>query len=168
MLPKIMPKNFPSIKQKNTSFVKIYPEQGFKLQFDGCSKSNPGLSGAGAVIYYNDGEVWSDSLFVGENNTNNQAEYAGLLLGLKRASDMDIKSLRVEGDSLLVINQMKGHYKCSSSNLFELYQEAKSLLLHFDSIHFNHIYRNENKRADQLSNIAVEKYIQRLALEDKF
>jgi ribonuclease HI len=168
MLPKILSKNFPQIISNNSNFVKIYPESTYKLQFDGCSKSNPGLSGAGAVIYYNEDEVWSNDFFVGVNNTNNQAEYAGLLLGLKRAKDMDIKSLYVEGDSLLVINQMKGQYKCSSSNLFELYQEAKSLLLHFDSIQFNHIYRNQNKRADQLSNIAVEKYIQMLSLENKF
>jgi len=165
MLPKFLPK---IIQKNNSNFVKIYPEYGFKLQFDGCSKSNPGLAGAGAVIYYNDCEVWSGEFFVGENNTNNQAEYAGLLLGLKRAKDMDIKTLYVEGDSLLVINQMKGQYKCSSSNLFELYQEAKSLVLHFESIYFNHIYRNENKRADHLSNIAVEKYIQRLVIENKF
>ena len=147
---------------------KIYPEFDFKLMFDGGSRGNPGLSGAGAVLYHLDDEIWCDSFFVGVNATNNHAEYAGLIMGLQHAKDLNIKCLKVEGDSLLVINQMKGHYKCTSSNLFELYQEAKSLLLHFDSIHFNHIYRNENKRADQLSNIAVEKYIQRLALEDKF
>jgi ribonuclease HI len=156
-----MSKILPIIKNKNNNInsIKIFPEVScFKLQFDGCSKGNPGLAGAGAVIYYNEGEVWSSDFFVGINATNNQAEYAGLILGLKRAIEMEIKSLVVEGDSLLVINQMKGIYKCNSQNLFELYDEATKLTQNFDNIYFNHILRNYNKRADQLSNNAVDKY----------
>ena len=48
MLPKIAKK----MKQVATpDVVKKYP---FKLKFDGCSKGNPGLAGAGAVLYLND------------------------------------------------------------------------------------------------------------------
>jgi ribonuclease HI len=53
---------------------------------------------------------------------------------------------------------MKGVYKCKSPNLFDLYEEAKKLTENFDNIYFNHILRNYNKRADQLSNNAVDKY----------
>jgi ribonuclease HI len=154
-----MSRILPIIKNNNINVMKIFPEASYKLQFDGCSKNNPGLAGAGAVIYYNEGEIWSADFFVGTNATNNHAEYAGLILGLKRAIEMDIKSLVVEGDSLLVINQMKGVYKCKSSNLFELYETAKNLTENFDNIYFNHILRNYNKRADQLSNNAVDKYL---------
>jgi ribonuclease HI len=76
----------------------------FKLKFDGCSKSNPGISGAGAVIYKDDEELWGDNFFVGLSATNNHAEYAGLILGLEKAIQINIKRLIVEGDSLLVIN----------------------------------------------------------------
>ena len=131
----------------------------YVMRFDGCSKQNPGLAGAGAVIYKNDEEIWSDSFFVGENVTNNHAEYAGLILGLQNAISMDIKDLHVEGDSLLVINQLLGKYKCNSPNLYDLYERAKTLIYTFEIITFEHILRNKNKRADQLANIAVEKYV---------
>ena len=90
---------------------KLNKEFDYLLKFDGCSKGNPGLAGAGAVIYHDNKEIWYDSFFVGEKFTNNHAEYAGLILGLQQAKDMEIKSLRIEGDSQLVINQMKGIYK---------------------------------------------------------
>jgi ribonuclease HI len=53
---------------------------------------------------------------------------------------------------------MNGKYKCSSPNLIELYEKAKELESKFDKIHYQHIFRNMNKRADELSNIAVENY----------
>ena len=139
---------------------KIYPEFDFKLMFDGGSRGNPGLSGAGAVLYHLDDEIWCDSFFVGVNATNNHAEYAGLIMGLQHAKDLNIKCLKVEGDSLLVINQMKGTYKCRSGNLIELYETAKELESHFHLIEFNHVLRNQNKRADELSNLAIDKYLE--------
>ena len=59
-------------KNKNNNFV---------MCFDGCSKGNPGPAGAGAVIYNNDEEIWSASLYLGKKETNNCAEYQGLILG---------------------------------------------------------------------------------------
>jgi ribonuclease HI len=138
---------------------KIYPEIGFTMNFDGCSKGNPGLGGAGAVIYYNNDEIWSGSFFVGENATNNHAEYAGLILGLQQAKELQINSLLVKGDSQLVINHMLGIYNCKSSNLIELYLKAKELEKDFDIINYEHVLRNSNKRADELSNIAVDDYL---------
>jgi ribonuclease HI len=134
------------------------------MQFDGCSKNNPGLAGAGAVIYHFDQEIWGEDFFVGEMFTNNHAEYAGLILGLQQAKLLGIKNLKVEGDSLLIINQMKGLYKCKSIHLIELYDKAKELEEYFDNIEFCHIFRNKNKRADELSNIAVDKYLSELKL----
>lgn len=131
----------------------------YKLQFDGCSKNNPGLAGAGAVIYKNGIEIWADHLFVGTNNTNNYAEYSGLLFGLEKAIELNIKALHIEGDSLLVINQMTGKYKCNSPNLIELYNKARILVSGFDDIMFVHIFRNKNVRADELSNNAVIEYL---------
>ena len=131
----------------------------YRMQFDGCSKKNPGLAGAGAVIYKDGKEIWSDHLFVGTNNTNNYAEYAGLILGLEKAIELNIKVLQVEGDSLLVINQMTGKYKCNSPNLIEQYNKSKILASDFDEIRFFHIFRNKNARADELSNNAVIEYL---------
>lgn len=144
---------------KQTNAIKAGPN--FKLQFDGCSKSNPGLAGAGAVIYDNitNDEIWNGSEFIGAKITNNHAEYRGLIIGLKQAKEMKMKQLIVEGDSMLVIKQMNGEYKVKSLHLLELYNEAKILEKGFECIHYKHIYRNNNKRADELSNIAVDNYL---------
>ena len=127
------------------------------LDNDKRSKSNPGIAGAGAVIYKFNKEISNKIQFVGNSSTNNEAEYTGLIIGLKDAINLGIKDLIVEGDSLLVINQMNGIYKVKSENLIELYKEATSLKNQFDYILFKHIYRSSNKRADELSNLAISK-----------
>ena len=153
---------FPQIKPKNKLVIEIPREQyefKFKMNFDGCSKGNPGVSGAGAVIYEENEEIWGDQCFVGEKFTNNHAVYAGLILGLQQAKKMNIKNILVEGDSQLVINQMTGIYNCNSPNLLDLYDKAKQIEKYFEKIHYQHVDRKFNKRADQLSNIAVMDYI---------
>ena len=160
MIPKILPQISNNIMQnRKQSEAKIFPEIEYKMQFDGCSKKNPGLAGAGAVIYKYDKEIWSNHLFVGTSATNNYAEYAGLILGLQQAIELNVKVLHVEGDSLLVINQMTGKYNCNSPNLIEQHNKAKELASKFDNINFVHIFRNKNVRADELSNHAVMNYL---------
>ena len=127
----------------------------YVLNFDGCSKGNPGPSGAGAVIYHNDAEIWSGHQFVGSHSTNNQAEYNGLLLGLNQAITLGIKQLHVRGDSMLVIKQMRGEFKVNSPNVIELYNSAKKLERQFEKVTYEHVYRHNNTRADELSNTGV-------------
>jgi ribonuclease HI len=154
MLKRLVRRN--SKNSKNSiNEAKIYPSTEYTLNFDGASKGNPGLSGAGAVIYKNGQEIWSSHKFVGYK-TNNQAEYSGLILGLKGAITLGITSLSVLGDSLLVINQVNNIYKVRSECLHELYKEAQALKTEFGFIEFNHVYREYNKRADELSNLALE------------
>ena len=144
---------FPKIRNPVTA--QVFPKPEYLLQFDGCSKGNPGLAGAGAVIFNYEKEIWGASKFVGAKTTNNEAEYSGLIMGLEKALDLGIKELAVEGDSLLVIKQMNGEFKVKSENLYTLYDVAKGLEKKFDSITFNHIYRSSNKRADELSNLCL-------------
>lgn len=127
----------------------------YKMYFDGCSKGNPGLAGAGAVIYKNDDEIWTQSKFIGKNETNNVAEYNGLIIGLEEAVHQNIKNLQVNGDSELVIKQMNNLYKVKAEKLLPLFNKAKKLQTNFTSIQFQHIYRKDNARADHLSNIAL-------------
>jgi len=148
-----------SITPNHKPIIKIIQTSGYTMFFDGCSKGNPGLAGAGAVIYNNEEEQWYGSTFVGKTATNNEAEYAGLIFGVQQALDMNIKSLVVKGDSQLVIRQMTGEYKCNSVNLLPFYEKAKKLEKEFDNIKFVHVLRNFNKRADELSNIAIKDYL---------
>ena len=165
MLPKIKTSIKTSIKDSTESVLSgTTSPLNFRMNFDGGSRGNPGISGCGAVIYHDGDEIWSDSFFVGINATNNHAEYAGLILGLQQAIEMNVKSILVQGDSELIINQMTGKYRCHSANLIELYNKAKELEAKFTEIRFQHVLRNFNKRADQLSNIAIQKYIENVSI----
>jgi len=125
------------------------------LLFDGCSKGNPGQAGCGAVIYKNNTEVWSSSKYLGKK-TNNQAEYFGLIMGLQQCINLKLCSVKVQGDSLLIINQMNLKYMVNSPLLVSLHQTASSLSSRIPIIQYEHIYRSENKRADQLANLALK------------
>ncbi len=133
-------------------------EEKYSLYFDGCSKGNPGLAGAGGVIYKNDEEICTYANFLGDNKTNNEAEYSSLLMGINMAIKHGIKTLYVYGDSQLVINQIIGKYSINSNKLKEYYDNINKKISFFDKIIFTHVLRDKNKRADELSNIALLDY----------
>jgi ribonuclease HI len=127
------------------------------LYFDGSAKP----TGCGAGVSMVDEakanvEVRFLSFPIVPLQTNNYTEYTGLVKGLEEALKMSVKSLTVRGDSLLVINQMKGVYKVKSDNLRPLYEHAVSLVTKFDHITWEHVYRDQNKRADELANQAAD------------
>ena len=128
----------------------------YELYFDGGANPNPGRAGAGAVVYKNNEEILCTSHFVGINQTNNEAEYTGLIKGFELALKNEIYDLTVKGDSQLVIKQMKGEYKVKAENLKILYSKAKELEGKFSSIIYLHVKREFNKRADQLATIGME------------
>ena len=128
----------------------------YVLFFDGCSKNNPGPSGAGAVLYHNGIEIWSTAVFVGHKETNNVAEYTGMIVGIKRAVEMGIRRLVVKGDSNLVVQQMNGKFRVNADHIKPLHATAKNIIRNFDSIQFVHVYRHLNQRADELSNMGLE------------
>lgn len=130
----------------------------YKLRFDGASKGNPGICGAGFLIYKDDKAIYKGYAVVSLKNTNNYAEYCAILLGIKKALELDIKSLTVEGDSNLVINQLNQKYEVRSENLKPLYEKIIETLIDLDEIIFEHIYRTKNTEADRLANLAIKKY----------
>lgn len=79
----------------------------------------------------------------------------GLIYGLEEANNRQIGDLLVKGDSQLVIRQMKGEYKVKADNLLHVYKQASTLSKKIGKIQFQHVYRNDNKRADLLSNLAL-------------
>ena len=123
----------------------------------GGSRGNPGLSGCGAILFDDKMEtVWKESQFVGSKATNNQAEYAGLILGLKAAVEREVTSLEIEGDSLLVVKQIAGEYKVRSAGLKPLHAEAMKLLAKIPQWSARNIPREENGLADELANNAMD------------
>ena len=127
-----------------------------RLYCDGAARGNPGPAGAGAVIVNPAGHIVAKiGKFLGEE-TNNVAEYMGLILGLRRAKAMGIKELDVLADSELVVKQLNGDYAVKAEHLQPLHAEAQALLKAFDQIEVRHIPREENGQADAMSNRAID------------
>jgi ribonuclease HI len=125
----------------------------YLLQFDGLSEPNPGVSTAGSVLFSpgSRSPVIERGEFI-DFATNNQAEYIGLIIGLKSAIELGIKELLIEGDSRLVIFQTEGKWKIKNEGLKPLLEKVKELLTHFTFIGLRHIYRKNNKYADKITN----------------
>jgi ribonuclease HI len=148
----------------NRRFISTKDSQkNYTLQFDGGSRGNPGTGGSGAVIYEGipsyGKEIWCGYFYLGSNISNNQAEYLGLIEGLRQAALMNIESLNVEGDSELIIKQVTGVYKVRNATLIKLNQEVKNIVKSFPKgtiLNYNHIPRSMNGRADLLGNIAMD------------
>ncbi|XP_055805200.1 uncharacterized protein LOC129874011 isoform X2 [Solanum dulcamara] len=125
------------------------------LEFDGASKGNPGLAGAGAVLRAADGSmVFRLREGVGVA-TNNVAEYRGVILGLRYALEKGFKHVKVKGDSKLVCMQTQGIWKCKNQNMAELSKIVKELKDQFMSFQINHMDRESNTEADAQANLAV-------------
>ena len=146
------------------SKVKILPIEGseYTLHFDGGARGNPGLGGCGWVICKGGVEIYAGMAPLGKC-TNNYAEYKGLEQGLLSALDKNYKTLTVYGDSLLVINQTNGIWKCRAENLAPILKDIIKLKGDFDRIEFLHVKRADNKRADELANEAMD--IQELSIQ---
>jgi ribonuclease HI len=123
---------------------------------DGAARGNPGPAGAGAVLVDESGDVVAElGRFLG-NQTNNVAEYEGLLLGLDRALELGATDLEVLADSQLVIRQLSGIYRVRNEGLRPLFERAKSLLARFRRVELRHIPREMNAAADEMSNRAID------------
>ncbi|HVP69014.1 MAG TPA: ribonuclease HI family protein [Anaeromyxobacteraceae bacterium] len=127
-----------------------------RLYTDGAARGNPGPAGAGAVIINENGHVVAKvGKYLGET-TNNVAEYTGMILGLRRAKAMGLRSLDVFADSELVVKQLNGEYQVKAEHLLPLYEEARALLKGFSEIEIRYIPREENAQADEMSNRAID------------
>ncbi len=127
-----------------------------RVYSDGAARGNPGPAGAGAVLVEPSGQV-IDRLgkFLG-TQTNNFAEYSGLLLGLRRARDLGVQEVEVYADSELMIRQLGGRYQVKSPSLRPLYEEALELLNGFQRVKLVHVPREMNAAADEMSNRAID------------
>jgi ribonuclease HI len=123
---------------------------------DGAARGNPGPAGAGAVLTDADGNVIARlGRYLGRQ-TNNVAEYQGLILGLEHARQLGFREVEVRADSQLLVRQLKGEYAVRHAGLKPLHAEAVRLLRTFDRYEVRHVPREENALADEMSNRAID------------
>ena len=131
----------------------------FLLYTDGAARGNPGPAAVGAVLYRGSpapGNVVAELSRAIGRRTNNVAEYQAVLDGLEMAAGYRPARLTLRSDSQLLVRQLLGRYRVRSPGLRPLHQEARRLLDSFSQVWIEHVPREENRRADQLANRALD------------
>jgi len=131
---------------------------------DGGSRGNPGPAAIGVVFCNEKDESFKKySEFLGENLTNNEAEYKAVIFALKKFKQLFGKKLtknselELKTDSQLLVKQLRGEYKVLDSKIQSLFLEVWNLKLDFKKIRFRVISREKNKIADDLVNEALDR-----------
>jgi ribonuclease HI len=133
------------------------PERYLIAHSDGGARGNPGPAGYGVVIKDESGRtVAALSEYLG-HQTNNFAEYQGLIAALEYAIEHGPKALKLISDSELLVRQIKGIYKVKNATLQELHGRAKELIAQLDWFSIGHAFREQNQDADRLANEAMDK-----------
>ena len=153
-----MPSSRPLFESRETP-----PAHYLVAHSDGGARGNPGPAGYGVVIQDESGrKVAALSEYLG-HQTNNFAEYQGLIAALEYAIKHGPKALKLISDSELLVRQIKGIYKVKNAVLQDLHGRAKELIAQLDWFSIGHALREHNKEADHLANEAMDKGMGRVA-----
>ncbi len=126
------------------------------VNVDGGARGNPGPAAVAAVAATPEGEPLAERNAAIGDATNNVAEYRALLLGLDLARELGATEVEVVNDSELVARQIGGEYKVKHPGLKPLYHEAMRALRDFDGWAVRSVRREQNTRADELVNEALD------------
>ena len=127
----------------------------YEIYCDGASRSNPGDASIGVSINKDKVEIDTIKKKIGIN-TNNVAEYLGLIAALEYCVENKVNNVRIFLDSLLVVQQVNMEYKVRSKKLQTHYEKSLKLIDQIEDIEIHHIRREFNSRADQLANEALD------------
>jgi len=135
----------------------------FIIYTDGGSRGNPGKAAIGVVICNEkDQEVKKYGEYLGDNLTNNEAEYSAVIFALKKFKALFGKKLaentdvEIRADSEFLVKQMNGEYKILDEKIQKLFIDVWNLRLDFKSVKFKHTPREKNTEADRLVNEALD------------
>ncbi|HKY31626.1 MAG TPA: ribonuclease HI family protein [Candidatus Polarisedimenticolia bacterium] len=123
---------------------------------DGGARGNPGAAGFGVFVQDAAGrEVASLYGYLG-TQTNNVAEYAGLLAALRFVRRRGARSVVIRSDSELLVRQIEGRYRVRNPVLQRLHAAAVSLMREIGDVKVQHVRREQNADADRLANMAMD------------
>lgn len=159
-----MPSHFSSRASGELFSARENPPEHYLVAFiDGGARGNPGPAGYGVLIQDESRKkIAALSEYLG-HQTNNFAEYQGLIAALEYAIANGHKALKVISDSELMVRQIKGIYKVNNLTLRDLHGRAKELIAQLDWFSIGHVLRGHNEEADRLANAAMDKGMGRVA-----
>ena len=139
--------------------------RGFVIRTDGAARGNPGPASLGAALYdlsrsdarddraIPDASI-SDYLGV---QTNNVAEYTGVVRALQLARDLGAREVHLLLDSKLIVEQLAGRWRVKDAKLIPLWTASRQTLAGFDRWSAVHVPRALNSVADALANEAIDR-----------
>ena len=135
----------------------------FTIFTDGGSRGNPGVSAIGVVICNERSqEIKKFGEYLGDNLTNNDAEYSAIIFALKKFRSLfgkaltEITDIEIKSDSELVVKQLNGEYRLTDPKIQQFFIEIWNLKFDYKSVKFKHIPREKNKEADRLVNEVLD------------
>jgi ribonuclease HI len=153
----------PLFSHRDDSSRENPPEHYLVAHSDGGARGNPGPAGYGVVIQDESGKkIVHLSEYLG-HQTNNFAEYQGLIAALEYTLQHGPKALKLISDSELLVRQIKGIYKVKNATLQDLHGRAKELIAQLEWFAIGHALREHNREADRLANEAMDKGMGRRA-----
>jgi probable phosphoglycerate mutase len=126
------------------------------VYIDGGARGNPGPAGYGVRVERADGTLIDEIYEPIGVATNNVAEYRGLLAALEWARAHGASRVHVRSDSLLLVQQMLGHYRVKHPGLQPLHARARLLAHEVGRVSYEHVRREANAHADRLANAAMD------------
>jgi len=120
------------------------------VNIDGGARGNPGPAAYGVVVRDAKGEIIDEIAEYLGIQTNNFAEYSGLLAALDYAIREKYASMKVRSDSELLVKQMKGQYRVKNPGLLELYERARGMVRRLEGFSIDHVLREYTSEADRM------------------
>jgi ribonuclease HI len=127
------------------------------IHTDGASRGNPGPAAFAYTIARPGQPLVEEAGRLGQM-TNNQAEYIAFVRALERAAALGITApVVLKSDSELIVKQMRGEYRVKNEELRPLYEQAsRAARALTGGVTFEHVRREQNKRTDELCNLALD------------
>jgi ribonuclease HI len=126
------------------------------VNVDGGSRGNPGPAAIAAVATDPKGQLLAERSETIGVTTNNVAEYRALLLGIALAKELEAEEVEFVGDSMLIVEQVRGNWKVKQEHLRPLLAEVREALAGIGDWSIRHVKRGGNERADELLNEALD------------
>jgi len=131
---------------------------------DGGARGNPGKAAIGVVFCDENGQVLKKfGEYLGDNLTNNDAEYHAVIFALKKfksvfgKKEAEHSEVEIRSDSELLVNQMSGKYKVENEKIQKFFIEIWNLKIDFKEVTFRAIPREKNTQADRLVNEVLDR-----------
>jgi probable phosphoglycerate mutase len=156
---------FPELANEPEEATSKPTRRGFIIRTDGAARGNPGPASLGAALFdlgradaRDDRAVPDASIseYLGVQ-TNNVAEYTGVVRALELARELGAREVHLLLDSKLIVEQLAGRWRVKDAKLIRLWTAARGTLSGFERWSAVHVPRALNSVADKLANEAIDR-----------